>query len=274
MAVRELQRNAKYVDHLSALSLASSVLKYISIPLVLSLVLAVYYTESVVPFVVAMLVVVGLTALLVSGAGLTRTPVEVAPIVGELEPAIRQAVFRTVAIVTTTGYASMEFNAWSDPTKTVLLFAMFLGGSVGSAAGGIKIVRRCVIYRYVDRELFKTIHPEAIRPLRVSGNVIDEDAVTGLIGFTLLFLLLFAVSTALLYVDATRAGPTMSGLDATSVRMATLGNVGPGFGPVGPMNSYLPFSAGSKLFMVFLMWTGRLEIVTVLVILTPSYWRS
>ncbi|SNZ04466.1 trk system potassium uptake protein TrkH [Natronoarchaeum philippinense] len=215
-----------------------------------------------------------IAALLFTGTGIDVTPDRVAPIVGAIEPALRQAVFQVVAIVTTTGYASMDFNAWSAPAQTILLFAMFLGGSVGSAAGGIKIVRWYVIYRLVDREVYTTVHPEAVRPIRVSGSVVEEDTVKGLVGFTLLFLLLFAFSTVLLYLDTLRTAElTLNGLEAMSVTMATLGNIGPGFGPVGPMDSYAKFSAAGKLYMVFLMWIGRLEIISVLVLLTPTFWR-
>jgi len=215
-----------------------------------------------------------LAALLYAGFGLDSTPSEVAPIVGAVEPAVRQALFQVVAIVTTTGYASMDFNTWSAPAQTILLFAMFLGGSVGSAAGGIKIVRWYAITRLIDRELYTTVHPEAVQPIRVSGSVIDEDTLLGLVGFTLSFLLLFALSTVLIYLDTLRTpGLSLNGLEAMSVTMATLGNIGPGFGAVGPMESYGDFSAAAKLYMVFLMWIGRLEILSVLVLLTPTFWR-
>ena len=90
----------------------------------------------------------------------------------------------------------------------------------------------------------------------------------------LLFVLLFVLSTILLYLDSLQTpSVTLSGLDAMSVSIATLGNVGPGFGVVGPMDSFLPFSDSAKLYMVFLMWIGRLEVLSVLVIFTPSFWR-
>ena len=211
--------------------------------------------------------------LLYSGLGLEETPANVGPIPGELEPSLRQALFQTLALVTTTGYASMDFNTWSGPAKTTLLFAMFLGGSVGSAAGSIKIIRWYVVTKVVRRELFTSVHPEAVRPIRISSGVLDEETITGLLAFTLVFLALFAVSTVLIYLDGLRTGVAMTPLEATSATVATLGNIGPGFGIVGPMNSYLPFSRATKLYMVFLMWIGRLEILSVLVILMPSYWR-
>jgi trk system potassium uptake protein TrkH len=214
------------------------------------------------------------TALLFTGAGLATAPENVPTIVGSVEHAVRQSAFQVVAIVTTTGYASMDFNTWGESAKTVLLFAMFLGGSAGSAAGSIKIIRWYVVGKSVRRELFTTVHPEAVRPLRAGDRVIDEGTLRGLVTFILVFLAIFALSTVVIFVEGlTNPALDLSALEATSVAIATLGNVGPGFGVVGPMNSFTPFSDPAKLYMVFLMWVGRLEILSVLVILTPAYWR-
>ncbi|WP_339102442.1 TrkH family potassium uptake protein [Haloterrigena salinisoli] len=213
-----------------------------------------------------------LLAFLVTGLGLAVTPENVGVIPGNLEASARHALFQSLAFITTTGYASMDFNTWSESTQTVLLFAMFLGGSVGSAAGSIKIVRWYVIQRVIRRELLTDVHPNAVLPIRVSGEVLDEETIHGLLSFTLLFLVLFAVSTILLYFDTHRIEENLTALEVMSATIATLGNIGPGFGIVGPMNSFLPFSNAAKLYMVFLMWIGRLEILTVLVVLTPSYW--
>jgi trk system potassium uptake protein TrkH len=214
------------------------------------------------------------TALLFTGAGLATAPENVPTIVGSVEHAVRQSAFQVVAIVTTTGYASMDFNTWGESAKTVLLFAMFLGGSAGSAAGSIKIIRWYVVGKSVRRELFTTVHPEAVRPLRAGDRVIDEGTLRGLVTFILVFLAIFALSTVVIFVEGlTNPALDLSALEATSVAIATLGNVGPGFGVVGPMNSFTPFSDPAKLYMVVLMWVGRLEILSVLVILTPSYWK-
>ncbi|KTG14801.1 TrkH family potassium uptake protein [Haloferax profundi] len=194
-------------------------------------------------------------------------------LIGNVEPSIRQSIFQVVSIVTTTGYASMDFNAWSAPTQYGLLFAMFIGGSAGSTGGAIKIVRWYVILKSLRRELFTTAHPEAIRPVRLAGRAVDERAIRGIYAFTLLYLVLFFVSTGVLHLDAARIDLGLSVLESMSAVAATLGNVGPGFGLVGPMGSYLDFSNSSKLYMVILMWMGRLEILPVFVLFTPEYWR-
>jgi len=193
---------------------------------------------------------------------------------GDVESSARHALFQVVSIVTTTGYASMDFNAWSTPLKYLLLFAMFIGGSAGSTGGGIKVVRWVVIVKSIKRELFTTVHPEAVSPVRLGGTSIDERAVRGIQTFTLLYLLCFGVGAAFIMLEAGRAGYDLTVLEGMSAVAATLGNVGPGFGLLGPMNSYLTFSPASKLAMVFLMWIGRLEIIPVLVLLTGAYWRS
>jgi trk system potassium uptake protein TrkH len=215
-----------------------------------------------------------LAGLLFAGVGLASVPEAVGPIVGDAEASLRHAAFQSVSIVTTTGYASMDFNTWSAQTQFLLLFAMFVGGSAGSTGGSIKIVRTMVILKSIRRELFTTVHPEAVRPVRLGGHVLDERAIRGIYAFTLLYVLIFFVATVLLLLDVARAGGSFSAFEVMSAVAATLGNVGPGFGAVGPMNNYLGFSAPAKLFMVFLMWVGRLEILPVFVLLTRSYWSS
>ncbi|WP_380675935.1 TrkH family potassium uptake protein [Salinigranum sp. GCM10025319] len=213
-----------------------------------------------------------LAGLLFAGVGLGAVPGNVGTIPGHVERALRHGLFQSVAIVTTTGYASMDFNAWDQSTQAILLFAMFLGGSAGSAAGSIKIVRWYVVQQTVSRELFTTVHPEAVRPVRLSDTPVDEDTIRSVVVFVVTFLGLFVVSTVLIFLDGHRTGLDLTALEATSVAIATLGNVGPGFGLVGPMNSFLPFSDAAKLYMVGLMWIGRLEVLSVLVIFTPSFW--
>jgi trk system potassium uptake protein TrkH len=215
-----------------------------------------------------------ISATLYAGVGLAGATPAVGVIPGDVENALRQGLFQVIAIVTTTGYASMDVNAWDASAQTILLFAYFLGGSAGSAAGSIKIVRWVLIKKSIGRSLFTSVHPNAVDPVRLGTEPVDEGTIRDVFVFVLLFLALFVLSTVLLYLDSFRTPEvSLSGLDAMSVAIATLGNVGPGFGVVGPMNSFLPFSDAAKLYMVFLMWIGRLEVLSVLVIFTPSFWR-
>jgi trk system potassium uptake protein TrkH len=183
---------------------------------------------------------------------------------GLTENTIRPATFPIGSLLNSTGYATADFAQWDEHTQIVLLFAMFIGGSAGSTGGGVKIVRWIVVLKSVRRELYTTVHPDTIRPVRLGGRVVDEDAVRGIVVFTVLYILLFGIAAVFLSLDSARIGYELSTLEATSASIATLGNIGPGFGSVGPFGSYLQFSPFSKLLMVFLMWIGRLEIVPVL----------
>lgn len=196
-----------------------------------------------------------------------------ATITGNFEPALRHATFQVVSIVTTTGYASIDFDAWSASAQYLLLFAMFIGGSAGSTGGAVKIVRWVIITKAIRRELFTTAHPEAVRPVRLNGRPLDERAIRGIFSFTVLYLVTFFVGALVLFLDGVRTGMSMTVLEGVSASASTLGNVGPAFYRLGPMGSYLAFSNLSKVVMVVLMWAGRLEILPVLVCLTPEYWR-
>ncbi len=189
------------------------------------------------------------------------------------ENALRHALFQIVSLLNSTGYATSDFEQWDSTAKVVLLVAMFIGGSAGSTGGGIKIIRWLVVLKVARRELTTAAHPSAVQPIRLGGAVIDEDVVRGVLGFTLLFLLAFVVATVFIALDAARVGLELSVLEAISASIATIGNIGPGFGMVGPFGGYGDFPMSSKLVMIFLMWIGRLEIIPVLVLFTGAFWK-
>jgi trk system potassium uptake protein TrkH len=192
---------------------------------------------------------------------------------GVFENSLRQAAFQIGSLLNSTGYATADFAKWDTDAQMVLLFAMFIGGSAGSTGGGVKIVRWVIVIKGIKRELVTASHPEEIQPIRLGSHVIDEGAVRGVFGFTLLYLALFGVGAVLISLDAARAGLSLTTLEAISASLATIGNIGPGFGLLGPFGSYLDFPATSKLFMTFLMWIGRLEIIPVMVLFTGAFWR-
>ncbi|WP_297506207.1 TrkH family potassium uptake protein [Thermococcus sp.] len=187
--------------------------------------------------------------------------------------ALRQALFQVTSIVTTTGYATMDFARWVLPAQTVLFFAMFIGGSSGSTAGSIKVVRWVIGLKALRRELFQTFHPNALRPVKLGGKPVDEHSVRGALAFIVLYLLVFLLASLFVMFNGTTTGAQLSIADSMSAVAATLGNIGPGIGAVGPMANYLIFPPSTRLLMFFLMWLGRLEIVTVLVLFTRAYWK-
>jgi trk system potassium uptake protein len=189
------------------------------------------------------------------------------------EEALRHAVFNTTSMLTTTGYASADFNAWPPLSLMVLFGVTVLGASAGSTSGSVKLVRHVVIAKMLRREIRQTVHPELITPLRLNGNVIDEKTLRAIIFFVLLYLGVLAGSAVAILLDSSLRGLDVTPFDALADSATALGGVGPGLGLAGPMGSFEPFSDVSKLVLAFEMYLGRLEIVPVLVLLARSYWR-
>lgn len=183
---------------------------------------------------------------------------------GFTENTIRQAAFQIGSLMNSTGYATADFAQWDQHAQMILLFAMFIGGSAGSTGGGIKVIRWLVVLKTVRRELYTSVHPEAVKPVRLGGHIVDENAIRGIMVFTLLYIVLFAFSAVFISLDSARIGYELSTLEAISASLATIGNIGPGFGSLGPFGNFNQFADSSKLLMIFLMWIGRLEIVPVL----------
>ncbi len=190
------------------------------------------------------------------------------------EEALRHAAFNAVSMMTTTGYASADFNEWPTLAAVVLVGLMFVGGSAGSTSGSIKVVRHLMIGKSLRRELDLAVHPEIVSPIRFSGRAVDEKTVRAVIAFVLLYVGLFAAGALLITIDAAVGNRVVTPFEAISAAATTLGNVGPAFGFAGPFGSFEPFSDFSKAVMIVLMWLGRLEIVTVIVLFTRRYWRA
>jgi trk system potassium uptake protein TrkH len=190
-----------------------------------------------------------------------------------VEESLRHGVFNVVSMLTTTGYASTDFNAWSSAGKHLLFVCMFFGGMAGSTTCSIKMVRWLVVAKAFRRDLFKAVHPDAVRPVRLSGSVVDEDTVRDTYAFVLVSLVFFFGFTVFVAVDSARAAVSLDEFEAMSAAAATFFNIGPAFGDAGPMNSYAGFPETTKLGMVVMMWVGRIEIIPILVLLTPTYWR-
>ena len=193
---------------------------------------------------------------------------------GGIEETARLATFQVVSLLTTTGFATVDFNAWSPAAKHLLFSCMFLGGMAGSTTCSIKLLRWLIILKAFRRDLFTTIHPEAVRPVRLSGAAIDEETIRDVFSYTMLSLVIFFLGTIVVVVDGARIGLELSEFEGLSATAATFFNIGPAFGLAGPFNSYSPFSELTKAVMILLMYVGRIEIIPVLVLFTPSFWRS
>jgi trk system potassium uptake protein TrkH len=180
----------------------------------------------------------------------------------------RTALFQVLSIMTTTGFASVDFNLWNDQAKAVLLGLMFVGGCAGSAGGGPKVVRHVLLAKFTLQELRRTLHPRAILPVKLGGRVVPASIMQGVVVFFLFYMLTFAVFSAIVIM---LGADLVTGISATA---ATLGNVGPGFNLVGPMANFADLHPISRIVLTAAMWIGRLEVITVLVILRPEAWRT
>jgi trk system potassium uptake protein len=190
------------------------------------------------------------------------------------EEALRHAVFQSVSIMTTTGYASVDFNTWPLLALAVLVGLMFAGGSAGSTSGSVKVVRHLLMGRILRRELDQTVHPELVSRVSLNRGAVDERTLRAVVSFVLIYVGLFAVGSFLLVLDAERVDLDLRLIDAVATSAAAIGNVGPSLGFSGPMGSFDPFSDFSKLLLIALMWLGRLEIIPIVVLFTRNYWRA
>jgi trk system potassium uptake protein TrkH len=182
--------------------------------------------------------------------------------------ALRHGAFQTVSIITTTGFASVDFQLWSDQAKIVLLLLMFIGGSAGSAGGGPKVVRHLLMARFTIRELRRTLHPRAVLPVKLGGRVVSDSIMRDVVVFMLFYMLTYAGGVAIVVA---LGADLLTGITAT---IATLGNIGPGFNAVGPMASFADLHPISKFVLTLEMWIGRLEVLPVLVLFRLELWRG
>ncbi|MBC2844523.1 TrkH family potassium uptake protein [Winogradskyella flava] len=187
---------------------------------------------------------------------------------GEGESAIRHSLFQVLAIVTTTGFVTADYTMWT-PFLTVFFFGlMFLGGSAGSTSGGVKVVRHLILIKNGFLEFRRALHPNAILPVRYNTKSISKDIVFNILGFFILYMLSFIIG-ALVFSMFQIDFESAIGLSASS-----LGNVGPALGDFGPVNNYAALPPLGKWWASFLMLIGRLELFTVLILLTPFFWRN
>jgi len=182
--------------------------------------------------------------------------------------AMRASAFQVVSIMTTTGYATQNFDLWPDFSKLILLLLMFFGGCAGSTGGGMKQMRILILFKYCVRELTCIIHPKAVVPVKIDGRAVPDKVLRNILGFSFMYIGLFIFGSLFM---------TFLGLDvitAASSVAATLGNIGPGFATVGPASTFSELPQLGKLLLSFMMLMGRLELFTVILCFTPGFWRD
>lgn len=187
---------------------------------------------------------------------------------GAVGTSLRHAFFQVSSIVTTTGYATADFEQWPGYAKTVLVLLMFVGGCAGSTGGGLKVTRVVTLAKAAYADMRKMLHPNAVIRVRMEGRALPEKQVRGVQAYFSVYMLLFAVSWLLLSLDGFDLISTFTAL------AACINNIGPGLGMVGPTGNFGAFSPWAKLLLSFDMLAGRLEIFPMLLLFVPSTWRG
>lgn len=185
-----------------------------------------------------------------------------------IEQIFRDVLFQVVSILTTTGFVTSDYLLWPSMLWLIIFLLMFIGGSAGSTGGGIKIIRQLMLIKNSALELKRLIHPQAIIPVKLNRKSVPKDIVSKIMAFFLIYMMIFAFGTLVM---------SIIGLDFESAigsTAATLGNIGPGLGLVGPTGNYAAIPDFGKWFLSFLMLLGRLELFTVLIIFAPAFWRK
>lgn len=189
-------------------------------------------------------------------------------IYSSLARAFRYGAFQVGSIITTTGFVTADYGKWPVLSQLVLLICMFLGAMAGSTGGGMKTMRVMLLIRHGYQQVFRIIHPHAVTTVKLGGRAVPQDVLSSVWGFFILYLGLFVVATLIM---------AFLGLDMVSAIAsvaASIGNIGPGLGIVGPTKNYILIPEAGKWVLVFCMLLGRLEIYTAIVLLTPEFWKK
>lgn len=181
---------------------------------------------------------------------------------------LRYAAFQVVSIFTTTGYATADYELWPPMSQIILLLCMFVGGSAGSTSGGMKCLRILLCFKYSYKELFSLIHPRAVSHIKIGGKTVPEEVMRSVLAFLALYMALFALGTVLL------AGIGVDFVTAIGAVAAAIGNIGPGFGMVGPVDNFSQIPHLGKWLLSWLMLLGRLEIYTLIILVVPEFYRK
>jgi trk system potassium uptake protein TrkH len=181
---------------------------------------------------------------------------------------LRYSAFQASSILTTTGFGTADYEIWPVLAQYLLVLLMFIGGCAGSTGGGMKVARILLLFKHAQVQLYRLIHPRAVRLVKLGDMPVDREVMQAILGFFALFMGVFVVASCLV---------AASGMDLVSsgaAVIATLSNIGPGLGSVGPTDHFAQVPAFGKTVLIACMLMGRLELFTVLVLFFPSFWRK
>jgi trk system potassium uptake protein TrkH len=181
---------------------------------------------------------------------------------------LRYSSFQVVTIITTTGFATADFNTWPTLSKIILFLLMFVGGCAGSTGGGIKNVRILLLLKSAKRDLLKIIHPKAVYSVRYGEKAVDEKTLSEVNVFFFMYIILFCAAVLIVSIEGKDIVTTLTAVSAT------LGNIGPGLEIVGPMGNFSSFTNLSKIVLSFCMIIGRIEIYPILLLASRRFWKK
>jgi trk system potassium uptake protein TrkH len=182
--------------------------------------------------------------------------------------ALRDSAFAVSSVITTTGFITADFDQWDPAAEVVLILLMFIGGCAGSTAGGIKVIRILIVFRTILQDVFRMIHPRAVTPLQIGGRVVPEAVRIATLGLFAAWIGVFAIATFIVALKA-----ELTPLSAVTAVATTLNDVGPGLAQVGATESFEIVNPLGRFVLPVCMLLGRLEIFTVVALLSPAFWR-
>ena len=182
--------------------------------------------------------------------------------------ALKDAYFQVSSILTTTGFATVDFNLWPTFSKIILITIMFIGGCAGSTGGGIKLSRIVILFKSLKREIQKLLHPNSVSPVKMEGELVESNVVKGVTVYFAFIIVLLFLGTLLVSFDGLDFTSTFTGV------IACINNIGPGLNLVGPMGNFDCFSYFSKIVLSILMLVGRLEVYPILILFLPKTWTG
>ncbi len=200
--------------------------------------------------------------------GVITTAVYMAGNYDNVTDSLRYTAFQVAAILTTTGFATADYELWPGLTQAILLFCMFVGGCAGSTGGGMKVMRIMLLCKHSYKELFRLIHPRSVNRVKMGKTVVADDVISGVWGFFILWIGLFVLAAFIV------AGTGVDVVTSFAASLACIGNIGPGIGGVGPTENFAWLPDTAKWVLTFCMVLGRLEIYTVIILFVPEFWRK
>jgi trk system potassium uptake protein len=182
--------------------------------------------------------------------------------------ALRDSAFTVSSVITTTGYITVDFDQWDSAAEVILILLMFVGGCAGSTAGGIKVIRILIIFRTILQDVFRMIHPRAVTPLQIGGRVVPETVRIAVLGLFASWIGVFGIATFIVALQQ-----NLTPLSSATAVATTLNDVGPGLAQVGATESFEIVDPLGRFVLTVCMLLGRLEIFTVLALLSPAFWK-